>query len=274
MQTYFDVGFGNDTGVSLLGESMGMFGNRRRWSDFELATLSYGYGLSVTTLQLARAYTAIASGGMLRPLTIFRQESPLPAEQVFSPDNTRAVIRMMERVVSEERQKKHKCRVIVSPAKPEPREKATATGGYGDEYVALFAGMAPASDPEVVVVVTINEPGTDDYYGGTAAAPVFASIVGQTMRLLNIAPDNLHNEPMKGRQCGRACAMMLQHLLHMVHQPLPDVEIWHKTGQQTGRQWRFVCCCAWLLNRWPTIYSPGAGQWRQCGIGRGGKPNG
>ncbi|WP_432206876.1 peptidoglycan D,D-transpeptidase FtsI family protein [Idiomarina aquatica] len=202
LQTYFDVGFGNDTGVSLLGESMGLFGNRRRWSDFELATLSYGYGLSTTTLQLARAYTTIASGGMLRPLTIFRQESPLPAEQVFSPDNTRAVLRMMERVVSDGTAKEAKVPGYRIAGKTGTTRKIRAAGGYGDEYVALFAGVAPASNPEVVVVVTINEPGTDDYYGGTAAAPVFSEIVGQTMRLLNVPPDNLHNEPMKAASMG------------------------------------------------------------------------
>lgn len=202
LQTYFDVGFGSDTGVSLLGETMGLFGNRRRWSDFELATLSYGYGLSVTTLQLARAYTAIASGGQLRPLTVFRQESPLPAEQVFNADNTRAVLRMMETVVTDGTAKNARVPGYRIAGKTGTTRKASATGGYGDEYVALFAGIAPVSDPEVVVVVTINEPGTDDYYGGTAAAPVFASIVGQTMRLLNIPPDNLDNEPMKAASVG------------------------------------------------------------------------
>lgn len=197
LQSYFDVGFGNDTGVSLLGESMGLFGNRRLWSDFELATLSYGYGLSVTSLQLARAYTAIASGGLLRPLTIFRQESPLPAERVFATDNTRAVISMLERVVDEGTATKAQVPGYRIAGKTGTTRKAKATGGYGDEYVALFAGMAPASNPEVVVVVTINEPGTDDYYGGTAAAPVFSSIVSQTMRMLNVPPDDLANQPMK-----------------------------------------------------------------------------
>ena len=99
LQTYADAGFGSDTGVALLGEGMGLLSDRRRWSEFEIATLSYGYGLSVTTLQLAKAYSIIASGGVKRPLTIFRQESPLPGEQVFNPDNTLAVMHMMEEVV-------------------------------------------------------------------------------------------------------------------------------------------------------------------------------
>ncbi|RXS43134.1 peptidoglycan glycosyltransferase FtsI [Idiomarina sp. 29L] len=190
LQTYADAGFGSDTGVALLGEGMGLLSDRRRWSEFELATLSYGYGLSVTTLQLAKAYSIIASGGIKRPLTIFRQESPLPGEQVFNPDNTRAVLHMMEEVVSDGTAKQAQVPGYRIAGKTGTTRKTKATGGYGDEYVALFAGIAPVSNPQVVVVVTINEPGTDDYYGGTAAAPVFSSIVAQTMRLLNVPPDN------------------------------------------------------------------------------------
>lgn len=193
LETYANAGFGNDTGVALLGESMGVLGNRRRWSQFEIATLSYGYGLTATTLQLANAYSIIANGGVKRPLTIFRQESPLPGKQVFNPDNTRAVMHMMETVVRDGTAKAAQVPGYRIAGKTGTTRKTKATGGYGDEYVALFAGIAPVSDPQVVVVVTINEPGTDDYYGGTAAAPVFSSIVSQTMRLLNVPPDNLED---------------------------------------------------------------------------------
>ncbi|WP_370259465.1 peptidoglycan D,D-transpeptidase FtsI family protein [Idiomarina sp.] len=197
LETYFDAGFGSDTGVSLLGESYGLLTTRRRWSDFELATLSYGYGLSATTLQLAKAYTMIANGGRDMPLTVFRRESKPESEQVFNPDNTRAVLHMMERVVSDGTATAAQVPGYRIAGKTGTSRKARATGGYGDEYVALFAGIAPASNPEVVVVVTINEPGTDDYYGGTAAAPVFSSIVSQTMRLLNVPPDDMTSQPMK-----------------------------------------------------------------------------
>ena len=163
LQTYADAGLGSDTGVALLGESIGLLSGRRRWSDFETATLAYGYGLSATTLQLANAYNIIA----------------------------RAVMHMLEEVVRDGTAKAAQVPGYRIAGKTGTTRKTKATGGYGDEYVALFAGIAPVSDPKVVVVVTINEPGTDDYYGGTAAAPVFSKIVSQTMRLLNIPPDNL-----------------------------------------------------------------------------------
>ena len=202
LQTYADAGFGNDTGIALLGESIGILGDRRRWSEFEIATLSYGYGLSATTLQLANAYNIIANGGLKRPLTIFRQESPLPAEQIFNPDNTRAVMHMMEEVVLDGTAKAAQVPGYRVAGKTGTTRKTKATGGYGDEYVALFAGIAPVSDPKVVVVVSINEPGTDDYYGGTAAAPVFSKIVSQTMRLLNVPPDNVQDTQVRAAGFG------------------------------------------------------------------------
>ena len=139
----------------------------------------------------------IANGGRDMPLTVFRRESKPESEQVFNPDNTRAVMHMMERVVSDGTATAAQVPGYRIAGKTGTSRKARATGGYGDEYVALFAGIAPASNPEIVVVVTINEPGTDDYYGGTAAAPVFSSIVSQTMRLLNVPPDDMTVQPMK-----------------------------------------------------------------------------
>ncbi|RUO80086.1 peptidoglycan glycosyltransferase FtsI [Idiomarina tyrosinivorans] len=197
LQTFFDVGFGSGTGVSLLGESYGIFGGRRSWSDAELATLSFGYGLSVTTLQLAKAYSIIASGGIKRPLTIFRQESPMPGERIFSESNTRAVLKMLENVVQKGTASEAKVPGYRIAGKTGTSRKSKATGGYGDEYVALFAGIAPVSNPRIVTVVTINEPGGDNYYGGTAAAPVFANIVSESMRILNIAPDNLDDSQLR-----------------------------------------------------------------------------
>ena len=191
LQTFAEVGFGNDTGVNMPGESFGIMRNQRRWSDFELATLSFGYGLSVTTLQLAKAYSMIANGGIDQPLTIFRRgEGDAPGRRIFSEKNTQAVLAMLENVVTDGSAKKARVPGYRVAGKTGTSRKAVA-GGYGDEYVALFAGIAPVSDPRIAVVVTINEPGGDHYYGGDAAAPVFSEIVSESMRLLNIAPDNL-----------------------------------------------------------------------------------
>lgn len=196
IQTYFDVGFGNDTGIGMLGESFGVLTNRRRWSDLDIATLSYGYGLQVTTLQLAQMYSIIGNGGVRRPLSIQRLEGPGAGEQVIDRETARQVLLMLENVVEEGTAKSAQVPGYRVAGKTGTSRKAVV-GGYGDDYVTLFAGIAPVSDPRIAVVVTVNEPQGDDYHGGDVAAPVFAEIVGDAMRLLNIPPDNLSDKAVR-----------------------------------------------------------------------------
>lgn len=196
IQTYFDVGFGNDTGIGMLGESFGVLTNRRRWSDLDIATLSYGYGLQVTTLQLAQMYSIIGNGGVRRPLSIQRLEGPGSGEQVMSTTTAKQVLLMLENVVENGTAKSAQVPGYRVAGKTGTSRKAIV-GGYGDDYVTLFAGIAPVSDPRIAVVVTVNEPQGDDYHGGDVAAPVFAEIVGDAMRLLNIPPDNLSDKAVR-----------------------------------------------------------------------------
>jgi len=196
IQTYFDVGFGNDTGVRMLGESFGVLTNRRVWSDLDIATLSYGYGLQVTTLQLAKMYSIIGNGGEQRPLTVQRREGPVPGDRVISEETATQVLQMLEMVVQEGTAQSARVPGYRVAGKTGTSRKAIA-GGYGDEYVTLFAGVAPVSDPRIAVVVTVNEPQGDEYHGGDVAAPVFAEIVGDAMRLLNIPPDNLSDKAVR-----------------------------------------------------------------------------
>ncbi len=196
LATYAAVGFGNDTGVALLGESYGILQNRPRSSDFETATLSYGYGVSVTTLQLAQMYAIIGNGGIHRPLTVQRREGAPAGQRVVSEDNAKAVLGMLEQVVLDGSGKRARVRGYRVAGKTGTSRKAVA-GGYGDEYVTLFAGVAPVSDPRLAVVVTINEPRGDEYYGSDVSAPVFAEIVGDALRLLNVPPDNLEDTQLK-----------------------------------------------------------------------------
>ncbi|RZM70328.1 peptidoglycan glycosyltransferase FtsI [Pseudoalteromonas rubra] len=186
---YQQVGFGEDTGTMMIGESSGLFYPNRRWSDFEIATLSYGYAVSVSTAQVARLYATFGAGGISRPLTIMKQNDPVPGERLFREEDTLAVVEMMESVFEKGGTASN---VIVdgyrAAAKTGTSEKAIA-GGYGDEYVGYFAGVAPVSDPRLAVVVMINEPGGDVYYGGHTAGPVFAEIVSNALRILNVAPD-------------------------------------------------------------------------------------
>ncbi|RDV29415.1 peptidoglycan glycosyltransferase FtsI [Alteromonas aestuariivivens] len=209
LDTYYNMGLMTDTGSNIPGESSGIFHERSRWSDFELATLSFGYGISVTTAQLARMYATIANGGVRRPLKIVQQPQSSgwqpQQEQVVSAKNANAVMTMMESVTQEDgTAKKAQVPGYRVAGKTGTSRKAIA-GGYGEEYVNIFAGIAPISDPRLVTVVLINEPGGDLYHAGDTAAPTFSKIMGGALQLLNIAPDDRQVTStlwMKGAQNG------------------------------------------------------------------------
>lgn len=190
IEQYYNMGLMSTSGANLLGESSGIFHERSRWSDFELATLSFGYGLSVTTVQLARMYSIIGSGGIKRPLKIVRDELPAQQERVFSEQAAKQVLVMMESVV-QKGGSGHKATVpgYRVAGKTGTSRKAVA-GGYGEQYVNIFAGVAPVSDPQLAVVVLINEPRGDEYYAGDTAAPVFAKIMSGSLQMLNVPPDD------------------------------------------------------------------------------------
>ena len=191
LNKFFDAGFADDTGTNLVGESAGMMHDRSRWSKFELATLSWGAGLAITPVQLTRFYMALANGGIKRRLSIVKTTDKTTdseaQERIFSEKSSLAVTHMLEAVV-DEHVPKAKIDGYRVGGKTGTSIKAVA-GGYGNDYVALFAGVAPISNPEVVVVVVINEPSGDLYHGGEVAAPVFSRVMKGALRVLNVAPD-------------------------------------------------------------------------------------
>ena len=187
-QTFADFGFGNDTGIALIGESVGRLPIRHRWSDFELATMSFGYGITSTTLQLAKAYAILGSGGMQYPLSIIKGPE-YPGEQVIPKNIALEVVAMMEGVSEPGgTAKKAKVEGYRIAGKTGTSRKAEA-GGYGDDYVAVFAGLAPASRPRFAIAVMINEPQGDRYYAGDVAAPVFSAVMKSTLLLTHVLPD-------------------------------------------------------------------------------------
>ncbi len=186
LDKFFEVGFSEDTGSGLIGESSGMMSDRHRWSQHELASLSYGYNLAITPMQLARLYTTIANGGVKRPFSIIKTDKAVPGERLFSKELTADLRKMLEGVV-ENGAKKALVDGYRVGGKTGTSIKAVA-GGYGNDYVGLFAGMAPIDNPEVVVVVVINEPGGDLYHGGDVAAPVFSRVMKGALQVLNVAP--------------------------------------------------------------------------------------
>ncbi len=194
-QTFHQVGFGELAGVGFPGESSGVFNDYDSWSDLERATLSFGYGVAVTPLQLARAYTVLAGDGRLRPVSVVEGEQDVIPEaepQVFSHRVLTQVRTMMERVVSREGTAvKARIPGYRVAGKTGTVRKSVAGGYSEDRYLSLFAGMAPASDPRLVMVVVIDEPGGKAFYGGEVAAPVFARIMTGALRLLAVPPDAL-----------------------------------------------------------------------------------
>lgn len=190
LDTYYEVGLIGDTGTNLLGESGGIFRERNRWSDHEVASLSFGYGIAVTTLQLARMYTTLASGGIRKPLTIIKNNQMDDGERAISRETASAVVEMMEQVVSDTGTGKKAQVPGYRVAGKTGTSRKAVPGGYGEEYVNIFAGLAPVSDPQVAVVVLINEPGGDLYHSGDTAAPVFARVMSGTLQMLNVPPDD------------------------------------------------------------------------------------
>lgn len=186
---YGNMGLGIDTGLGLNGESSGMLSHRRRWSEHERAAMSFGYGLSVTAAQLAKVYATIANGGISRPLTILKTEQPHSGEQVLAKQHALAMLEMMEaNIMPGGTATRAQVKGYRVGGKTGTSRKAIA-GGYGEDYVASFAGVGPVSNPRLVCVVVINEPAGDFYHGGEIAAPVFANIMGAAMQLLNLSPD-------------------------------------------------------------------------------------
>lgn len=191
LELFYRLGLADTTGIDLVGESTGLFNARRRWSDIEIAVLSYGYGISVTAAQIAKMYTTIGAGGISKPITIVKSDLEKPAERVLEQDVARDVLNMMESVISKDGSGKS---AMVNgyrlAGKTGTSIKAVA-GGYGNDYVNIFAGIGPVSNPEVAIVVVINEPKGDYYYGSETAAPTWGKIMEQTLRTLNVAPDSV-----------------------------------------------------------------------------------
>lgn len=192
------VGIGEVTGTGFPGERGGVLPNHSRWSRIETATLSYGYGLSASALHLARAYSVIADQGIRKPVSLLRlnddEIAALPREQVVDRAIVRQVKSMLETVVDRSRGGSAVEANIPFYQVAGKTGTAHVVGEFGYEenlHNSLFVGLVPASDPEIVVVVVINEPKGDEHYGGQVAAPVFAEIASGAMRILNIPPDNI-----------------------------------------------------------------------------------
>lgn len=185
-------GLGSLTASGFPGESAGMLTHYSDWRQISQATLGYGYGVSVTPLQLVQAYAAIGSGGVIRPVSLVRLDEPVPGERIVDRETAVAVRRMMEEVVRPGGTGNNASIAGYRVAGKTGTAWKFAAGGYSeDKYFSIFAGLVPASNPRLAAVVVIDEPSGDLYYGSDVAAPVFANVMAESLRLLAIPPDAL-----------------------------------------------------------------------------------
>lgn len=193
-------GLGRSTGSGFPGESTGVLPNRASWRAIERATFAFGYGMTVTPLQLAQAYSVFANHGVFQPVSLLKRDESDERKQVISAKIARQVVDMLE-TVTETGGTATRARVDAYrvAGKTGTSHKAEAGGYAEDRYFSIFAGLAPATNPRVVAIVTIDEP-DGDYFGGLVAAPVFSKVVADALRLLNIAPDDIATDGLNGTQ--------------------------------------------------------------------------
>lgn len=184
----YKLGIGSLVGIGFPGESSGNLPTHPKWHPAEVATLSYGYGLSVSTLQLAHAYATLANHGYKIPVSIFKQDMTPEGEQVIPADVADNVVHMMRAVV-DRAVPAAKVPGYVIAGKTGTVHKVGTEGYEYDQYISLFAGVAPASDPRLAMVVMVNDPKGREYYGGEVAAPVFSRVMTSALSTLNVSPD-------------------------------------------------------------------------------------
>ena len=183
-----DFGFGSYVTDGFPGESRGRLHHHTEWGEIGKATMSYGYGITVTPIQLAQAYSVIANNGLYTPLSL-RKGLFNESKRVINEDTAKALLSMLEKVVEDGTSKKAAVNGYRIGGKSGTAWKTSGSGGYStDRYRSIFAGIAPIDDPRLVAVVFIEEPTGEFYYGGDVAAPVFSEIISQSLQLLSIPP--------------------------------------------------------------------------------------
>jgi cell division protein FtsI (penicillin-binding protein 3) len=191
--TLHRFGFGQVTASGFPGEAAGVFTNYSHWRAISIATLSHGYGISVSALQLAQAYAALGALGVRRPISMMKVDVPPAGERIMDESVSRSMVKLLEAVTTQEGATGVHARI---PGYRVAGKTGTAwkalNGSYSkDRYTSVFAGFAPVSNPRLAAVVVIDEPTAGKYMGGDVSAPVFSAVVGGALRLLAVAPDEL-----------------------------------------------------------------------------------
>ena len=190
-ETFSAVGFGVSSNSGFPGESAGHLDTYHSWSDIEQATVSFGYGLSVTILQLAQAYSVLAADGMMRPISFLKVSAPVQARRVMPEIVARQIKGMLEAAVQDAGTgKKARIRGYRVAGKTGTVHKSTVGGYDKGSYLSIFVGMAPVHETRLVMAIMLDDPRDGKYYGSAVAAPLFAKVMTGALRLLDISPDD------------------------------------------------------------------------------------
>jgi cell division protein FtsI (penicillin-binding protein 3) len=184
-------GYGQTTNSGFPGESAGVLSPPRSWGPVEKATISYGYGLSVTPLQIAQAYATLANHGRLMTPTFVKADEQKTGTQVMDPLIANEVLAMLESVTNPGGTAQRAAITGYRVGGKSGTSRKFSAGGYSNRHISLFAGVVPLTDPKFAMVVVINEPANGTYYGGLVSAPVFHNVMEGALRLMDVPPDNV-----------------------------------------------------------------------------------
>jgi cell division protein FtsI (penicillin-binding protein 3) len=189
-ELYASVGYGQKPQISFPGAVTGRLRPYKTWRPIEQATMAYGYGLSASLLQIARAYTTFARDGEVIPITMLRQEQPVAGIRVISPETAREIRTMLQMAAAPGGTGQLAQTIGYSVGgKSGTAHKQEGKGYASSKYRSWFVGLAPIDKPRIVVAVMVDEPSNGKYYGGAVAAPVFSQVVQQTLRVMGVPPD-------------------------------------------------------------------------------------
>ena len=198
-----NLGLGDSTGSGIVGETAGRIPNRSTWRKSEHASLTYGYGFSVTMLQIARAYAMLANDGKLTPLTIMAENMANQSTLMVPKSVAKSLTAMLETVVTTKGTARRAKIPSYRVAGKTSTTQKLINGVYQDDlHRSMFAGFAPASNPELVAVVMVDEPGAGHYFGGRVAAPAFREFMSKALRILDVPPDDIQTVAARRAQIG------------------------------------------------------------------------
>ncbi|BCE00624.1 peptidoglycan D,D-transpeptidase FtsI family protein [Marinicellulosiphila megalodicopiae] len=187
---FYELGFGQSSGLGFPGEVTGYLPNHEKWQEVQLSSLSFGYGITVTPMQLAQATSVIANEGVKLPVKLLKNNQYLTSapETVMTKNNAKILKNMMKQVVEKGTGSKAALNNYSVAGKTGTARKVSSEGYIDDQHTATFIGFAPVEEPKIVVVVVIDSPQGELYGGGAVAAPVFSSVMQQALPLLNVIP--------------------------------------------------------------------------------------